>query len=481
MDKTDREKVLIVDDDPSMGILLRELLEKRGYAPVTATHPMEALELFRQSPPALAFLDINMPDMNGLELGKEMLKLNPSVEIVFVTGFGTFDNAIEAIKIGAYDYLRKPFNLAEFEICLKRHEDRLHLQEKVRKAQQRYYYLVQNIPALIFVLSENLDLQFINNACSRMLDIKPAEAMAQPNWFMETIHPDDRQHVKQMLMDSCKNHNRSHSMECRMLHGGGYTIHVLLRTIPGDTPVVGEKREPIIEAVAVDITDRVMLEKAMVQKERLELLGTVTSEVAHEVRNPLMSIGGFARRLQDRHPELSEPPIILRECSRLENLVNRIRDYLEPIEIIPGECFVNSLISHAQELMREDLDQNGIKVEFDLFPELKPVFMDKDILTQVFMNLIQNAASGIGHDNIITIKSYQTGSSVNVDIKSSILTPKIRDPEQVFLPFGEEGHIMGLPLTYRLVKNMGGVLSFTQRNREITFTVTLPAGSEFSD
>jgi len=474
METKNREKVLIVDDDPSMGVLLRELLEKRNYAPLTATHPKEALELFRQEAPTLAFLDINMPDMNGLELAKQMLKLNPSVELVFVTGFGTFDNAIEAIKIGAYDYLRKPFNLAEFEICLKRHEDRLELQEKVRKAQRRYHDLVQNIPALIFVLSANLELQFINNACSRILDITPDEAMSRPAWFMETIHPDDRKQVEKMLMESCATHDRAHSIECRMFHGKGYAIHVLLRTIPGDSPAHAGMQEPVIEAVAVDITDRVMLEKAMVQKERLELLGTVTSEVAHEVRNPLMSIGGFAKRLQHRHPELSEPEIILRECSRLENLVNRIRDYLEPIEIKPGECFVNSLISHALDVIRENLETKDITVECDLAPDIKPVFMDKDILTQVFLNLLQNAASGIGQDKIICMKSYQTGSSINVDIKSSILNPKMRDPEQVFLPFGEEAHIMGLPLTYRLVRNMGGVLSFSQRDREITFTVTLP-------
>ncbi len=61
-----------------------------------------------------------------------------------------------------------------------------------------------------------------------------------------------------------------------------------------------------------------------------------------------------------------------------------------------------------------------------------------------------------------------------MDIKSSILHPNRKDPEQIFLPFGEEGHLMGLPLSYRLIKNMGGVLSFAQRGNEITFTVTMP-------
>ncbi len=474
----EREKVLIVDDDPGIGTLLRELLKQRGYAPLTATHPMDALELFRKETPEFAFLDINMPDMDGIELGRIMLDEKPDMELVFITGFGTFDNAIEALKIGASDYLRKPFNLGEFEICLSRHEERSKLRKKIRQAQQRYYHLVQNIPVLIIILNQELELQFINNACHRLLDVTPEQALDRHGWFLETIHPDDRWMVKKMLAKSCRVHNRPHSMECRMLHAKGYTIHVLLKTIPRENPEPNSNSQTIIEAVAVDITDRVMLEKAMVQKERLELLGTVTSEVAHEVRNPLVSIGGFARRLKEKHPDLSEPDIILRECKRLENLVNRIKDYLEPIEVRPGECFVNSLIRQAFEIMEEDLASKGITVEFDLSPDIKPVFMDKDILTQVFMNLIQNAASGIGEEKRIRIKSYQTELSINVDIKSSVLARKRKDPEQIFLPFGEEGHIMGLPLSYRLIKNMGGLLSFAQRGDEITFTVTIPVDLE---
>ncbi len=476
--QSEREKVLIVDDDPSMGLLLKELLTQRGYEPLTAIHPHEALEMFKREHPDLAFLDINMPDMDGLELGRKMLTEKPEMEVVFITGFGTFDNAIEALKIGACDYLRKPFNLGEFEICLKRHEDRTRLRKKVREAQQRYYHLVQNIPVLILILDQDLELKFVNNACKRLLDISPDEALKKSGWFLKRIHPDDIKQVKKMLLKSCRVYDRPHSMECRMLHARGYTIHVLLKTIPREDADPNQMEKPIIEAVAVDITDRVMLEKAMVQKERLELLGSVTSEVAHEVRNPLMSIGGFARRLKGKHPELSEPDIILRECQRLENLVNRIKDYLEPIEVSPGECFVNSIIMQAYEIIDDDLKQNGITVEFDLSPYIKPVYMDKDILTQVFMNLIHNAASGIGKDKRIFIKSYQTELSINVDIKSSILHPNRKDPEQIFLPFGEEGHLMGLPLSYRLIKNMGGVLSFAQRGNEITFTVTMPVERE---
>jgi DNA-binding NtrC family response regulator len=71
--------------------------------------------------------------MTGLELAARLKALNPACEIVFMTGCGTIENAIEAIKLGVYDYLRKPFSISEVGFCLGRFRDRKLLQERIRK------------------------------------------------------------------------------------------------------------------------------------------------------------------------------------------------------------------------------------------------------------------------------------------------------------------------------------------------------------
>jgi two-component system sensor histidine kinase HydH len=96
-----------------------------------------------------------------------------------------------------------------------------------------------------------------------------------------------------------------------------------------------------VQGVILDITDRIFLEKAEVQKQKLNILREVASDVAYEIRNPLVSIGGFARRLKGKFTELSEGEIILHECERLENIVRRMTEYLQPIEVIYKECSVN--------------------------------------------------------------------------------------------------------------------------------------------
>ena len=140
-------KIMIVDDDPSIGDLISDFLHTQGITPVICTHPQQALDLIKTEPFNLAFIDINMPEMDGLELTTNLKKETPLLEVVFITGFGTFDNAIQAIKVGAYDYLRKPFGISELNLCIKRFQERMELKERVKKVEQRYYNLVQNIPS----------------------------------------------------------------------------------------------------------------------------------------------------------------------------------------------------------------------------------------------------------------------------------------------------------------------------------------------
>ena len=101
--KSNGHHILVVDDDPTIGGLLAQTLQDKGYHPVICTRPKDALTISEQETFALAFLDIHMPDMSGLDLALKLKELNALCEVVFITGYGSFDNAVQAIKIGAYD------------------------------------------------------------------------------------------------------------------------------------------------------------------------------------------------------------------------------------------------------------------------------------------------------------------------------------------------------------------------------------------
>jgi len=468
-----RERVLVVDDDPSLCQMLGEVLRAEGYQPIICTYPRDALIISEQETFELAFIDLKLPQMSGLELASTLKHLNPLLEVVFITGYGTFDNAVQAIKIGAYDYLRKPFCINELSLCLKRFQQRQALREKVRLAEQRYFHLVQNLPLLVFVIRSDFHLDFVNQGCEAMLGYTPEEAKDIPNWFLERIHSEDRERVKELFVFAFNCSRSPFSIECRLIHKKGHLTHAIVKSITSARSETSHTVERL-EGIIVDITDRIFLEKTLVQKEKIKTLGTISGEVAHEIRNPLVAIGGFARRLQKKFPNLPECDIILRETRRLEKMLGRIRNYLKPVEISHQQCSINTIISDCLDLLSPEIGQRYVTCRLDLDPHLSCVYGDADILTQVFINLIRNALEAMDKRGTLIIKTFESTQNLHIDFRNPVRRPLVKDPEILFLTLDEGGQSIGLPLCYRLVKKMDGILSFTQEHDFAVFTISLP-------
>ena len=115
-----RIKVLIAEDEPHLGALLETFLSGRGCLVTHVTDGRAALERLRAEPFDVALLDIVMPEMDGLAVLKQVREDPAPAEVIIITGNGTVDTAISAIKLGAYDYLGKPYRMAEIEALVRR-------------------------------------------------------------------------------------------------------------------------------------------------------------------------------------------------------------------------------------------------------------------------------------------------------------------------------------------------------------------------
>jgi len=142
--------ILIADDDPVARDLLAEVLAKEGYRVRAAAGGRECLELARSGPVDLALLDLRMPDLDGLEVLRQIQALHPGVPILILTAFATLETAIEAIRAGAYDYLSKPFRMEEIRLVVRRALDQRRLaEENVRFRQAlRDRYRFENVVGL---------------------------------------------------------------------------------------------------------------------------------------------------------------------------------------------------------------------------------------------------------------------------------------------------------------------------------------------
>ena len=120
----DKPRILIVDDDPIVAESLADFLAREGFSTATAGDGIEALDLIAAAPDARGFgiliTDLNMPRMDGMELLRRLRKAHPSIVPIVVTGFGKIESAVEAVKLGAVDYLTKPVVDDELRLALNK-------------------------------------------------------------------------------------------------------------------------------------------------------------------------------------------------------------------------------------------------------------------------------------------------------------------------------------------------------------------------
>ena len=123
----DRASILIVEDEDSQRSLLSGLLRKEGYIIGEAGTGTDALEVFKKDIFELVLLDYKLPDTDGLTLLKKFKEINPEVEIIMVTAFGSIENAVGALKAGATEYLTKPIDLDDLLFKIKKTEEKTYL------------------------------------------------------------------------------------------------------------------------------------------------------------------------------------------------------------------------------------------------------------------------------------------------------------------------------------------------------------------
>ena len=118
-------KILIVDDEPRILLLMQSLLKANGYTVVTAKDGESALELVRGGDIDIAVTDLRMQPMDGMALFKEIHQIAPSMPVILLTAYASVETAIEAMKLGIFDYMTKPFKVDDMVACLKRAEEKL--------------------------------------------------------------------------------------------------------------------------------------------------------------------------------------------------------------------------------------------------------------------------------------------------------------------------------------------------------------------
>ncbi|RPH87659.1 MAG: sensor histidine kinase [Desulfobacteraceae bacterium] len=223
-------------------------------------------------------------------------------------------------------------------------------------------------------------------------------------------------------------------------------------------------------------------QEKLIHSERLAAVGSMASHVSHEIKNPLIAIGGLAQQLKraanlgDREKEKLD--LITREVSRLENMLIEVRDFTRPTTPRKIKGAINPLIQEVLALMKPVFTDQKIEIQADLNPRLPEFEFDPEQVKQVLLNLIKNAAEAMTAGGRLGVKTYSLASSVFIEISDS---GKGISPEHLgnlFRPFfttKKKGTGLGLAVSYKIVQDHNGDIQVASEvNQGTRMVVQLP-------
>jgi len=231
-----------------------------------------------------------------------------------------------------------------------------------------------------------------------------------------------------------------------------------------------------------DLTETKALQERVLQSERLAALGKVVAEISHEIKNPLIAIGGFARQLLKEAEDEKvrrKLSIILNEAQRLENLLNDLRDFYSTKKLKIESMDINDLLNEIYLLFKDDCGKRNIEFSFQKDRDRVLVNGDRGKLKQVFVNIVKNAMEALEGGGSISIDSRVEAGKVEISISDNGCGIPKDQQEKVFSPFfstKEDGSGLGLSISKRIIEDHKGS-SFkleSKENKGTRFTVTVP-------
>lgn len=276
-------KVLIVDDEQLIRLNLRALLEDLGYSVIEAADGEEGVNAFDREHPDLVLADLRMPVMDGLAMIAALREKSPESPIIVISGAGTIREAVDSLRLGAWDYIMKPVMDAErLQFTIKRvlekatllrenlqyRENLERTAEALRRSEERYALAVEGANDVIWDVDLITCEIYHSKRLDKILGYQPDELDASSiGKLKELVHPDDLQRV----MDKCKAYLErtipSFELECRLRHKEGSYRWVECR---GALVCDSGLRPNRMAGSLTDITERKTLEERVLQSQKLQ-------------------------------------------------------------------------------------------------------------------------------------------------------------------------------------------------------------------
>ncbi|WNG55383.1 response regulator [Archangium gephyra] len=514
------EQILVVDDERDMRLLLRYQLEQEGYAVTEASDGKAALRLLRECSPGLIITDVRMPFMSGLELLREAKQVLPATEVIVATGYAEVETAIECMRAGAFDLIRKPFNIHEMYACVTRALDRYRLNASADMVRASQSFFETNefdrIPqaivegsrtlmaadAVVLLMQEAQGRLQVAHACGLSSEEEGGVLRELGERVVQTLSSDRTPALaapglEDRRLGSIQALGKGASVILHPLTVGERVLGVLGMLRRDGLRMFGRKeldRAAMLASHVVLALENWRLACQLASSERLATLGQVAAGIGHEINNPTAYVLGNLGFIQEQVAALRQgEPVDLEELEqavldaregglRISDIVRDMRSLAKTDAEAGGWFELDEAIRSALRIARlETMRQASVETQLPRGLEVKG---SPGPVSQVFVNLLVNAAQALEsaegprkeirvtarrEADMAVIEVSDTGPGIPAEVLSRLFQP-------FFTTKGSTGTGLGLSISRNIVRRLGGDIAVRSAPGDGTvFTVSLPA------
>jgi signal transduction histidine kinase len=478
------ERVLVMDDSlVYRDLIVNHILKPNGYQTLAACDGQQGLEIALQEQLDLIITDLRMPELDGIEVLEALQEAGVDIPVILMTLHGSEDLVVQAFRLGAKDYVIKPFDVDEMLVAIDRALTEARLRRERDALTQDLVYLNQELEAerrrfeAVLTYSEDVVLLVGDDPLDRVILANQAaqdalelgeSAVGRP--VTEVLHDE----VLLAAFGQAKTSGQSVQTEITLADERTLNAHV--------TPIPGVGQVAVMQ----DISDLKELDRI-----KTELVATVS----HDLRSPLTSIKGFADLLPMVGPLNEQQTDFLQKIQRgVESVTAMVSDLLDlgrieaeaRMEMEP--CDLSAIVSRTAAALESAAELKGHELKIHLESDLPPVLGNPMRLGQVINNLVGNAIKYTPDKGCITVSATADQGQVIVTVEDDGIGIPADELPHIFEKFyrvksAETDDIIGSGLGLSLVKSIvekhnGRIWVHSQVGEGSAFTVVLLAADE---
>ena len=231
-----------------------------------------------------------------------------------------------------------------------------------------------------------------------------------------------------------------------------------------------------------DMTEMKRLQRGIERSQRLASVGSLAAGVAHEIRNPLSSIKGFATYFKEKYRndlnDAENADVMIQEIERLNRVIGQLLEFSRPLDLKKIKTSLEPVLAHALKLIEGHAKERGIVIRKDIPAGMPAVTIDPDQIKQVFLNLFLNALDAMGNGGMLSVIATQEAGGISIAVKDTGAGMGREALARIFDPYyttKSSGTGLGLAIVHKIVEAHGGRIRIeSEPDKGTVMTVTLP-------